>query len=144
MRWKPWLIACVSVLALACATAPEPPLTATVVMGTLQSKRALELNGRDYTLTLTSMGMDKRPQVRTATGKLEKEEYGRLVERVRALDFTAFKPLYTSNDLDMRSNSTSLRLSFGGRQVTVTVMGRAPAAVEPLLAPFLPLLDRPI
>jgi hypothetical protein len=113
-------------------------------MGTLQSKRALELNGRDYTLTLTSMGMDKRPQVRTATGKLEKEEYGRLVERVRALDFTAFKPLYTSNDLDMRSNSTSLRLSFGGRQVTVTVMGRAPAAVEPLLAPFLPLLDRPI
>jgi hypothetical protein len=115
-----------------------------VVIGTLQSKRALELNGRDYTLTLTSIGMDKRPQVRTASGTLDKEAYRRLVERVRALDFAAFKPLYTSKDLDMRGNSTSIRVSFGGRQVTVTIMGRPPAAVEPLLAPFLPLLDRPI
>lgn len=142
MRWTPWLLACVSLLLFACATASEPLLTATLTLGTAQTKRAVELRGRDYTATVTTIGLDKRPSVRTASGTLEKSDYQRLIKRYDALDMTAFKELYTGRDIQLMGAVIFLRITCKGVTKTVTVVGAPPPEVEPLLGPLLPLLDR--
>lgn len=143
MRWKPWLLASLSVLLLACATAPpEPVLKVALTTGGPMSKRSLELNGRSFTITLTSMGLDKKPVARTASGTLGREEYQRLLARFDALDLAAFKELYTSSELRLAGLITSVRIEHRGTVKSVLIVGPLPAEVEPLLGPLLPLLDR--
>jgi hypothetical protein len=140
--WKPWLTACVSLLLAACATAPEPPLTASLVVGAPKLKRALELAGRDYAVTVTRVGMDGEPAVTRSSGTLDTEEYRRLCAHFDALDLAAFKELYAGRDLDRTGRTTMVRVAYKGVTRTVTIIGPTPPEAEPLLAPLLPFLDR--
>lgn len=142
MRWKRWLTACVSLLCLACASAPEPPLTATLVVGAPKLKRALELTGREYTVTVSRVEMNGQPAVTKSSDTLDKEEYRRLCARFDALDLSAFKELYAGRDMDRTGRTAMVRVAYKGVTRTVTIIGPAPPEAEPLLAPLLPLLDR--
>jgi len=142
MRCKPWLTACCSLLLFACATAAEPLLTATLVVGSPKLKRALELKGLDYTITVTRVGLDGKPAMTKTSGTLDKGEYRRLLEHFNALDLAAFKELYTGRDLDRTGRTTTVRVSCKGATRTVTIIGPPPPEAGPLLDPLLPLLDR--
>ena len=142
MRWKPWLLVFASLLCLACATAPEPLLKATLVVGGPRMKQALELHGRGFTVTVTRVELDGKPVVRTASGTLGREEYRRLLARFDALDLTAFKELYAGRDMDRMGRTATVRIAYKGVTRTVTIIGPPTPESEPLLAPLLPLLDR--
>ena len=144
VRWKPWLLASLSVLFLACATASEPLLTATLIVGGPNSKRALGVTGREFTVTLTQIGADKKLKVETASGTLEKEEYRRLLAHFDGLDLASFKELYTSRDMERTGRTTTVRVSYKGVAKNIIIIGQPPAAVKPLLALLLPLLNRPL
>ena len=142
MRCKPWLTACASLLLFACATAAEPLLTATLIAGGPNSKRALEIKGRVYSLTVTRVGLDGKPEVRQSSGTLEKEEYRLLLARYATLDLAAFKPLYTGRDTNRGGEITTVRVSYKGAPRTVTIIGPPPPEARPLTDPLMALLDR--
>jgi hypothetical protein len=142
MPWKPWLLACLSALLLSCASASEPLLTVSLASGGPQLKRAAEIRGREYTVTVTHIGLDKVPSVRTRSGTMDKTEYRRLLERLDPLDLASYQDLYTPRDVQSLGGIITLSITYKGVSKSVTVVGLPPPELDPLLSPLLPWLDR--